>query len=231
MYTRQIALSTMLLVFLFAAAGYAAPINLVGGTAGTIPGGAINDFIMPGFFPGPQMGGYYGSQIEIDVPGESTLVIDYFGAEAGFVNAFSFMLAVLFSHPGGMVVAPSLASPLDTFSTTVSGTAILPFSFSANSGAATVSNGSNPDDSVGLVMGPNFFASCDPFGTTAGSGGTSCSSVYLFLDDGGAESDDNHDDMLVRLTVTAVTDIPEPGTWLLLGAGLMGLGGLRRRSV
>ena len=72
--------------------------------------------------------------------------------------------------------------------------------------------------------GPNFFASCNPFGTSAGSGGRSCSTLYLFLDDGGAGPDDNHDDFLVRMTLTSV---PEPTTIGLLGLGLLVLG--RRR--
>ena len=218
------------LVVAVAAIGNAGPINLVGGTVGTIPGGLPNDYI-PGLFPGPQIGGYYGSQIELSPERESVAIVEFFGAEASFVNTFVIMLdagpTTIFTHPGGTIIAPNLASPLGTWtSPSFTETFIAPFLFSVNSGADSVANGANPDDSVGQAGGPNFFASCDPFGTAAGSGGTSCSTVYLFLDDDGAGPDDNHDDFLVRLTVS---EVPEPGTLLLLGAGLIGLSVLGRR--
>ena len=66
----------------------AAAINLVGGTAGAIPGGATNEFI-PGLFTGPTIGGYFGSQVGVDVAVPSTLTLEFFGAEAGYHNEFN----------------------------------------------------------------------------------------------------------------------------------------------
>ena len=202
----------------------ASSIELSGGTAGSIPDGSVNDFI-PSLFPGPQIGGYYGATLLIDVPVSSALVVDFFGAEAQWVNSFSLFATTLFTHSGGMVIAPDLSSPLGSFSMSFVGTGVLPFGFSVDGGAGSVANGSNPDDSAGAAAGPNFFASCDPFGTALGSGGVTCSSVYLFLDDGGAFSDDNHDDFLVRISVRPA--VPEPSTLALLSLGLLGLA--RRR--
>jgi hypothetical protein len=195
----------------------AAPITLDGGTAGTIPNGATNEFI-PALLPGPVIGGYYGAQILVDIPVLTTITFEFFGAEAGFHNEFNLGGSELFDHPGGTIISPSLGAPLATYSTLIVGAGLLPFSFDVNSDAMSVVNGANPDDSAGAAGGPNFFASCNPFGTSSGSGGRDCSSVYLFLDDGGAGPDDNHDDFLVRVTVTPV---PEPTTMALLGIGLL----------
>jgi hypothetical protein len=195
----------------------AAPISLSGGTAGSIPGGANNNFI-PGLITGPQIGGYFGAQILFNVPAASTLVLDFFGAEAGYINKFVYSGSTVFTHSGGMHIAPSLGAPLASYSTTINGNGTLPFKFRVNNGAASVTNGFNPNDVGGLASGPNFFASCNPFSQSAGAGGTDCNSVYLFLDDGGAGPDDNHDDFLVRASVTSV---PEPATFF---SGLIGLG-------
>jgi hypothetical protein len=65
---------------------------------------------------------------------------------------------------------------------------------------------------------------------TARAPGTYTSSVlYLGYDNQiTASDDDNHDDLVIRLTATAV---PEPATWAMMiaGFGLMG-GAMRRRS-
>jgi hypothetical protein len=197
-------------------AAFAAPITLVGGTAGTIPTASPNDFI-PTLLPGPAIGGFFGADIELTAPVSTRIVIDFFGAEAGFVNSFEFFGSTLFTHPGGgTVIAPSLGAPLGSISGFITGTGVLPFRFLVDSAAGAVANAANPDDSAGAATGPNFFASCNPFGTVAGAGGIACSTVYLFLDDGGAGPDDDHDDLLVRISV------PEPATLALLGLGLFG---------
>jgi hypothetical protein len=194
-------------------------IELSGGVAGTISAGGTNDFI-PSIFPGPQIGGYYGADILFGVSPRSTLVFDFFGAEARFINSFEFLDSPLFVHAGtGATIASTIDSPLASFSPSMVAAGVPPFRFVVNGGAAFVLNGANVDDSGGAAIGPNFFATCDPFASIAGSGGTDCSSVYLFLDDGGAGPDDDHDDFLVRIRVRQV---PEPGVLALLTLAVAG---------
>jgi hypothetical protein len=206
-------------VLAISAPAHTAPITLTGGTAGSIPGVLASNDLIPVLFPGPQIGGYFGSQIHISVPVQSTLRFEFFGAESAFNNEFNFFGSELFDHPGSpiTIIAPSLASALSSFQTQIVGSGLLPFRFEVNGDAGFVANGANPDDAGGAALGPNFFATCNPFSGAAGAGGTTCASVYLLLDDGGAGPDDNHDDFLVRITV-----VPEPALLGLIGLGLAG---------
>jgi hypothetical protein len=57
--------------------------------------------------------------------------------------------------------------------------------------------------------------------------------VYVAFDDGGGGylgriDDDDHDDLVFKITARAVA-VPEPATLTLLGAGLLGFGVYRRR--
>jgi len=82
------------LVVVLATGANAAPILSLSGanmTAGTIPG-AVNDNNFQSLFNGATNqigGGYFAAQVSL-AGGSSNLQIDYFGAEAGFNNAFAF---------------------------------------------------------------------------------------------------------------------------------------------
>lgn len=194
-------------------------------TYGVIPGKEKNDFIGT-LFTGPQIGGYYGASLYLISSGAVDVQIDFLGAEAGYKNQFNFNNAQLFAHNGGKQIASNLSTPLATTTLQVN-PGLLNFSFDYNNDAGSVLNGANPDDSTGTV-GPNFFLTFNPFALSPQP--MSGQVVYLFLDDGGANNDDNHDDFLVRLTVTnGKFSVPEPTTLLLLGLGLAGLAATRKR--
>ena len=206
-----------------------ATLILSGGTAGTIPNGASNEFLGPLFGGAAFASGYYDSQILLDTGGQmATVVFEFYGAEAGYHNEFNISDSPpieLFDHPGGTFIAPSLSAPLSTVSGFVvsSGPTLVSFSFDINNDALHLLNGFNS-----VAAGPNFFASCAPIGP---GNPTSCDSVYLFLDDGGAGPDNDHDDFLVRMTLNAI-DVPEPSSLAQFAAGAVAIGFvLRRRRI
>jgi len=51
----------------------------------------------------------------------------------------------------------------------------------------------------------------------------------LLWDDSGKESDDNHDDLGVRVTFRPLEQVPEPTSIAIMLAGMAGLAGMRRR--
>lgn len=208
------ALAAILTILGFSSAAHASLI-ISGGTEGLNPVGSTNEVIEG------QWAGIFGGQVSTASAGR--FQFEFIGFEAGYHNWFQLDTGSGFStifdtenHASNQV--GTMTNPIGTLFTVVLQAGTLDFRFVVNSGSGSVTNGSNGDDSAGLA-GINFFLSMDDSYDRYGH------SIVVFLDDAGAGPDDNHDDMVVR-----ITRVPEPGTLALLGIGLIGLALTRRRK-
>ncbi|MEO9822571.1 MAG: hypothetical protein ABJQ34_21380 [Paracoccaceae bacterium] len=210
-------------------AASAATFSLMDETAGIIPGaGAVNEVLINTFGAGGAAG-YFGAEIYLDEA--SDIQVSAFGFEAGFVNEFqmggqSITTSQLEAITGTTdeAYAANETAPLTGFTLNNVASGLLDFSFlTSGFGGAQVDNGNNPDNGG---TNPNFFVS---FGKDSLD-----QVVFLFFDDGGAENDDNHDDLVIRLSIgdsnTVPNPVPLPATGLLLLGALGGMRMMKRRS-
>lgn len=206
-----------------------ANITIVGGDAGEIPAGSThpNDFLtasLAGSFglSYPTLGGFFNAQLTGSAPAYR---FEYFGAEAGATNTFTVGSKSFVHDPGSTntlsasVLDTIIASTLDfTIGTTQSGAAPNPV-VNNDDGTGNNDGGDDPLTTDVETNFTNFFVTFGDDSTKSGD------VVWVFFDDSGASDDDNHDDMVVRISA-----VPLPAGVLLLGLGLGGLAAYRRRQ-
>jgi hypothetical protein len=138
-----------------------------------------------------------------------TIEVDFLAAEAAYWNIFSFA-TVSISNQGNQSWAERDRGSV------VAANGLQDFGFCSINVFACLSNGANDATQLGSFQSIGMYLSSD------------ASTAWLLWDDSGANMDDDHDDLIVRLTYRSV---PEPGTLTLLGLGLAGVAAFRRKRI
>lgn len=206
---RKLALAAAALALGSPFAVVAAPtISVVGGVGPTLIGSpGFNNFK-----PELNAAGFtrYTTSSNLFLSGMAKITYEYFGSESGFKNTFTAGTSTYTENSNGYdkPLAPILIGT-QTYATGGFLTGLLGFT-STNGGLASPLG----SDGFGIFL--------------KGTQTTGYTQLFFGYDDERSRPDDNHDDFIVRATITAVP-VPEPGTWAMLLAGFAIVGSLLRR--
>ena len=141
--------------------------------------------------------------------GPANIQVDYFASESSFVDTFT-LGTISFSETNKSAFGPQLIGVL----TNVASGPLNPI---------FTSSGHGNSHAPGSINFGYFLPS------TATAGAYQNNVIWIGYDDQINNADDNHDDFIIRLTVTPV---PEPATWAMMigGFGLLGAALRRRRT-